>query len=248
MKSEKGKIIAVSSFKGGVGKTITVLNLAGAFSKLNKKVLIIDLDLESGNISVALNTKNTKTLYNVVDDLSNNRFKDYKDYTEKYDENIHVINSIKDPRQAKLIDARYIELFLNHVKYKYDIILLDNAHGFSTITLTSLDIADTSLFIMNNDIMDIKVARSSLAIMEDIGKENIKILLNESIKPTNDFFRKSDIENIIKTNINYVLEKKYHIKNINNYILEGKILSLNSNLKKYDVKFIEIAEDLIKER
>jgi len=96
--------------------------------------------------------------------------------------------------------------------------------------------------------MDIKVARSSLAIMEDIGKENIKILLNESIKPTNDFFRKSDIENIIKTNINYVLEKKYHIKNINNYILEGKILSLNSNLKKYDVKFIEIAEDLIKER
>ena len=178
--------------------------------------MIIDLDLESGNISVALNTKNTKTLYNVVDDLSNNRFKDYKDYTEKYDENIHVINSIKDPRQAKLIDARYIELFLNHVKYKYDIILLDNAHGFSTITLTSLDIADTSLFVMNNDIMDIKVARSSLAIMEDIGKENIKILLNESIKPTNDFFRKSDIENIIKTNINYVLEKKYHIKNINN--------------------------------
>ena len=39
-----GKVITVSSVKGGVGKTTMVLNLAGIYCGLNKKVLIIDLD------------------------------------------------------------------------------------------------------------------------------------------------------------------------------------------------------------
>ena len=37
-----GKVITVSSVKGGVGKTTMVLNLAGIYCGLNKKVLIID--------------------------------------------------------------------------------------------------------------------------------------------------------------------------------------------------------------
>ena len=41
MERNKGKIITVTSTKGGVGKTITTLNLAGVFSNLKKKVLVI---------------------------------------------------------------------------------------------------------------------------------------------------------------------------------------------------------------
>ena len=40
-----GKIITISSVKGGVGKTTMTLNLAGIYCELNKRVLIIDLDL-----------------------------------------------------------------------------------------------------------------------------------------------------------------------------------------------------------
>ena len=54
MASKKGKIITVFSTKGGVGKTIFTINLC-TFHNLNKRVLIIDLDLYSGGISVSLN-------------------------------------------------------------------------------------------------------------------------------------------------------------------------------------------------
>ena len=50
MKENKGKIIAITSTTGGVGKTITTLNLAGSYHLLGNKVLIIDFDLFGGDM------------------------------------------------------------------------------------------------------------------------------------------------------------------------------------------------------
>ena len=44
MALNKAKVFTITSVKGGVGKTTTVLNLAGIYSRLGKKVLIIELD------------------------------------------------------------------------------------------------------------------------------------------------------------------------------------------------------------
>ena len=55
MALNKAKVITVTSVKGGVGKTTTVLNLAGICSKIGKKTLIVDLDLYSGDIASILN-------------------------------------------------------------------------------------------------------------------------------------------------------------------------------------------------
>ena len=62
-KSKRGKIIAVTSCKGGVGKTITTLNLAGIYCGLNKKVLIIDLDLYTGSIATMLKVENKSNIF-----------------------------------------------------------------------------------------------------------------------------------------------------------------------------------------
>ena len=62
-KSKRGKIIAVTSCKGGVGKTITTLNLAGIYALMNKKVLIIDLDIYNGSIATFVNSTLDKTVF-----------------------------------------------------------------------------------------------------------------------------------------------------------------------------------------
>ena len=48
MAIKKAKIITIASVKGGTGKTTIALNLAGTYSLLNKKTLILDFDLYSG--------------------------------------------------------------------------------------------------------------------------------------------------------------------------------------------------------
>lgn len=248
MASKKGKIITFASFKGGVGKTITLLNIAGALEMLNKKILVIDLNFESGDLSIVLNTNMKRNIYNIVDDISNNRFKDYNDYVVNISDNISIVNSLKDPRQYSNIDMKYIEIFLNHVSYKYDYILIDTAHGFSKTTVTTLDVSDFNLFLMTNDIMDIKSTKTAISIMKDAKKDNFLLILNESIRTEKGYFSKFDIENIIKKNIDFVIPKKYYIKNITSYIMDGKIMALNQKIDMKDKVYRDIVSKIIEEK
>ena len=59
----KGKIITVTSVKGGVGKTTFLLTLASIYKKQNKKVLIVDMDLFSGDIEAILDRPSKKDIY-----------------------------------------------------------------------------------------------------------------------------------------------------------------------------------------
>ena len=70
-KSKKGKIITITSTKGGVGKTITTLNLAGIYSNMGLKTLIIDLDIYGGNIATFVNSTLDRTIFNFIDDMLN---------------------------------------------------------------------------------------------------------------------------------------------------------------------------------
>ena len=89
MKENKGKIIAITSTTGGVGKTITTLNLAGSYHLLGNKVLIIDFDLFGGDIALSLNLKCDKTVFNLVLDSSNNRY-------EKVEDSLDIGNGSSD--------------------------------------------------------------------------------------------------------------------------------------------------------
>lgn len=250
MKNKKGKIITVTSTKGGVGKTIFALNLAGTYSNLGYKTLVIDLDLYGGAVSTYLNSTNNHTIYNLILDLNNNKYKKLEDYLYTYNENIDILSAPKDPRNAKKIDPKYIPVILNNALYKYDVILIDTSHNLNDANIITLDNSDYILYIFTNDTFDLKNSKSFISIMKDVGYNNYYMILNNSIQNKN-YYSLYDIRNLLGTNIDYTISKSMHIKNIDKYILEGQILILNKNLtftdKKENEKLKSIALKLLNE-
>lgn len=230
MKSKKGKSLCIFSAKGGVGKSITTLNLAGVFAELDKKVLIIDLDTTSGGIALALNIPFKKSIYNLWADLNNNRYQKFAKYITKYNENISFLASPKDPRQGTKITAKFIDLIIDRAEFMYDVILIDTNHYLNEINLVTLDKVQNILFVVSNDPMDLKNMKSLISIFTEVNILNFKVLLNASINPYKDYFASSDIENVIGVNVDYVLSNKFFIKNIDDYIMNGEIPTLDKKV------------------
>lgn len=249
MKKDAAKIITIFSCKGGVGKTTTLINLAGIYSLMDKKVLIMDLDLNSGGIATSLNVDVNKTIYNVVDDMGNNRFDGIENYVSKYNDKIDVLAAPKDPRDALKVDSKYIDLIIMSAMYKYDVILVDTSHNISPISLCALDKSDNTLFMVTNDPVDLKNARSMVAIFKDTEKENYKVVFNSSKDTGKDYFSLFDVKNIIKHNIDYTIDRSFYIKDIDKYVIDGKILTLDKKIrlsKKGDImKLTKLASALL---
>lgn len=247
-----GKVISVSSVKGGVGKTTILLNLAGIYCELGKRVLIIDLDLFSGGIAISLNVKNTKDIFMLVDSMANNRFTELNKYVTSYNKNIDILAASRDPRDAMKIESRYIPLIFDTAKKEYDVVLVDTSHVLNEVNLTILDYSYMSLFIITNDLVDLKNMKSLLSIFNDTDKKNYLICLNNSRDTGKDYMSMYDIRTTIDDNVNYTISNSYYIKNIDKYVMNGEILTLNKKINTFHAKDIsnmqKMALDLIDDR
>ncbi len=247
-----GKVISVFSVKGGVGKTTMTLNLAGIYCNMGKRVLIVDMDLYSGGIAVSLNIENSKDIFMMVDSMSNNRFTEFRDYITTYNSNIDVLACPRDPRCASKIPSRFIPMLFDMVKKSYDVILVDTSHILDEINLTVLDNSYMSLIIVTNDFVDLKNTKSLLSIFKNTEKSNYLTVLNSSRDTGRDYMSLYDIRTSIKGNIDYTISNNYYIKNIDKYIMNGEILTLNKNINAFHQRDVsnmkKMAIDLIDDK
>ena len=230
MALNKAKIITVTGVKGGTGKTTTVLNLAGICSKMGKRVLIVDLDLYSGDVASLLNINYDNDIYNLFEDINSKKFDNIDNYIVNYNDNICVLASPKDPRFARKITSKVLDMILYKSSMKFDIILIDTNHILTDINLFALDYCDEILYVIANDSMNLKNMKTIVSLLSEMGKTNYKIILNDSISRDKVYYNKYDIKNIINKNVNYIIPNKFFIKNIDKYIIEGKIPILDNSL------------------
>ena len=239
MSLKKAKVITVTSVKGGTGKSTFTLCLAGALSNKNKKVVILDLDLSSGVIAPSLNIKSVNDIYTLTDDMANGRFETLDKYINKYNEYIDIVPSTNDPRNALKIYPGYIENLIKQLEYKYDAILIDTNHVTSNINLAILDLSTTIIYLISDDLMDLKNMKTMISIYEDMNIDKYKIILNNSLRKT---IGNYEVRTVLEKDIDYIIPNSFYEKNIQKYIYNGKILTLEKDDKTFDL----IAEDIIK--
>ena len=157
-----GRIIVCGSQKGGVGKTVTTLNLAYAMATLGKKVLAVDFDSQ-GNLSTCLGIENTGAEERTIGQLMMAELEDEPvEDISSYIQNKNGVDFIPANIYLSVVDAKLrlemgaekmLSNILEPLKNQYDYILVDTCPSLGSLTINALAAADEVIIPVNPQLL-----------------------------------------------------------------------------------------------
>ena len=179
---KNGKVIMVFSPKGGVGSTTVAVNLAISLHNEETKAVLIDADLQFGDVSLFLNEHNKNSILDLssrVEELDDEIVESVM--IKNKSTGLDVLSSPLRPELAEKISADQVTKLLNYLKGIYSYIIVDTSSNIDDITLSILDVCDLIVLISTQDIPSIKNNRLFLELLAslDFSRERIVFCLNK---------------------------------------------------------------------
>jgi flagellar biosynthesis protein FlhG len=188
---QNAKIIAVTSGKGGVGKTSLSVNLAASMAKGGKKVLVIDADLGLSNVEIMLGVTPSYTLNDVI---KNN--KTIEDVVINGPFKIDFIsggNGFLELAELSDVEREEILIKIQKLDEIYDIILIDTGAGISRNVTSFLEIADEILVITTSEPTALTDAYSVIKVLKESGNLRKVGLIINRVKNKNEYLQASNV-------------------------------------------------------
>ena len=177
--SYDSKVVACYSPKGGVGKTTLAVNLAYALATMNKKVALIDLSLQFGEVGVFLDIPKGDTIADMVEEHSL-ELSTIKSYLIRHQSGIQVMLSSSAPEYAELILPEHINAILSTLRTEFDYVLVDMGVSLGDCAIATIETADTILLVVNEDIAALHDAKRALKVLEALNQQDkVKIVVNK---------------------------------------------------------------------
>jgi pilus assembly protein CpaE len=178
----QSQVVTVFGTKGGIGKTTIAVNLAAALVKRGKKVAVIDLDLQFGDVGVFLDIDAKDSIAELITE-SNPDMDKIKSYMQLHSSGISVLAAPKSPEYADTVSASHIERIISTIRPYYDFIIVDTAPIFNDNTLTALELSNLVLFILTLDISTLRNAKISMGILDSLQhKAKTKVVVNREVE------------------------------------------------------------------
>ncbi|WP_130782562.1 AAA family ATPase, partial [Cellulomonas biazotea] len=178
-------VVAVAGTKGGVGATTIATHIAWDVRREipDHKVLVVDLDLEKGDVSSLIEARartSVADLAKVAQDLS---VRTVADAVFQHESGIHLLLPPDDVRDVEWVTPTAIRQIVGLLRQQYDLVIVDVGAHVTPVQAAVVEIADEVVAVITPDLLSIRALRRNLRWWESLQvrkPESVHVLLNKS--------------------------------------------------------------------
>lgn len=170
-------MICVLGPKGGTGKTVTSSNLAVALAQAGKSVSAIDLDLQFGDLALAMGVRPDKTMYDLINSGGSLDAGKLDAYAMPHSSGVRVLVAPTRPDQASSVGPEFLREVYPLLRATSDFVVLDSSPGFTPEVISAIDNSTYVCMIGTLDTLSLKNTRLGLETLELMGYDPDRIVL-----------------------------------------------------------------------
>jgi pilus assembly protein CpaE len=175
-------MICVLGPKGGTGKTLTACNLAVSLAEIGHKVVIVDLDLQFGDVGLALGLAPEKTIYDLAKSGGSLDAEKLDGYLATHRSGVRVLLAPTRPDHAGVVTTEFLRDVYATARTMSEYLIVDTPPGFTPEVIASIDSSSHVCMVGMLDSLSLKNTKLGLETLELMGYEGdrIRLLLNRA--------------------------------------------------------------------
>lgn len=171
-----GKILVITSGKGGVGKTTAVANIGVALARMGRRVVVVDADIGLRNLDMVLGLEN-RIVFDIVDVVEGRVPPEKALVKDKRGYPLWLLPAAQT-RDKTAVSPEQMKEVAEHLAQKFDYVLIDSPAGIEHGFRTAVTPAQTSLIITTPDVSAVRDADRVIGLLESMEKDQIHLVVN----------------------------------------------------------------------
>ena len=227
-----GKVIVVTSGKGGVGKTTVLANLGIMIATSGRSVCLVDADVGLNNLDVVLGVEN-RIVYDLIDCIEGKCRTSQALLENPLVPNLFVLPCCKIYENKHIEIERFDEV-INEIKNSFDYILIDCPAGIGSGFYMSIRPADEAMVVVTPHIASIRDADKVINLLKSNQFKEIKLVVNRIKRDRvlkREMLSVDDVEELLGERVVGIIPESDELNMFNSFITKG------GEFVDYDVKY-----------
>jgi pilus assembly protein CpaE len=175
-------LIAILGPKGGTGKTLIATNLAVALAQRDANVVLVDLDLQFGDIGLALGLSPERTMYDLMKSGAPFDHEKLDRHLVRHSSGVKVLIAPTRPDQASAVSIEFLRDIYASLRTMTDAVIVDTPPGFTPEVIATIDVSSEICMVGMLDSLSLKNTKLGLETLDLMGYdgEHVSLVLNRA--------------------------------------------------------------------
>ncbi|MGW2919430.1 AAA family ATPase [Streptomyces angustmyceticus] len=160
-----GTLVTVTGAKGGVGTTVTAVQLALAARAAGRSVALVDLDLQSGDVASYLDVQFRRSIADLagIADIS---VRVLQDAVHDHHTGLGLLLAPEEGERGEEVDDRAARQVIGALRARYEVVLVDCGSQMQSANAAAVELADVALLVTTPDVVAVRAAKRQVRLWD----------------------------------------------------------------------------------